>query len=391
MPEEPLNQPQNNSPSNGPTPAAEVENRPLPSLRETIESAYDAEPETTEGGQAQRNRDTLGRFAAKDVEPGEAEPRAPSPEKPITEAQPKAPDPAPAGSSNQAPEHWSAEVKADFDKLPPEGKAILLKRHAEMEADYTRKSQAASGAVQFSNTLAPVFNDPDISRSMRENGLTPVQAIQTWAEVQKRALNPDVRERVSLLVDLSQRMGLDPARLFATASPQPVPGLRPEDQNDPAIRYFADHLGRTTSEIQTLRNELQQMRQAERQQREDESLKATRWGIDQFAAEAGADGRPLRPYFDAVLEDVIELFKANPERDLQDAYERAIWANPQVRAHMLTQQQQVHQSQNAVERAKLAARGNTRGMTSPVSKPTAQKGNGSLRDTLESSADEVGF
>jgi hypothetical protein len=200
-----------------------------------------------------------------------------------------------------------------------------------------------------------------------------------------------VRERVSLLVELSQNMGLDPARLFATASPPQVPGLRPEDQNDPAIRYFADHLGRTTSEIQTLRNELQQMRQAEQQQREDESLKATRWTIDQFANETDQSGRPLRPHFDAVLEDVIELFKANPERDLQDAYERAIWANKDIRARMLAQQQQAITNQNSVERAKLANRSNTRGMTSPVSKPTASKGNGSLREALESSADEVGF
>jgi len=30
-------------------------------------------------------------------------------------------------------------------------------------------------------------------------------------------------------------------------------------------------------------------------------------------------------------------------------------------------------------------------MTAPVNKPTAKTGNGSLRDILEASADEVGF
>jgi hypothetical protein len=143
--------PQNNSPSDGASTTPAVENPALPSLRETIESAYDA-PENVEAGQSDRVRDSLGRFAPKGEEPGEAELKAPSPEKPLSEAQPKAPEPAPVGI--QAPQHWSAEVKADFERLPPEGKAILLKRHQEMEADYTRKSQAASGAVNFAQSLS---------------------------------------------------------------------------------------------------------------------------------------------------------------------------------------------------------------------------------------------
>jgi hypothetical protein len=377
-----------NSPS-GPTPS-EAPEAPAPSLRETIEQAYD-HPETSDTGQSDRARDNYGRFVAKDRdEPGVAEPKVPSPEKPIPETQTR-PEPVTEPRVTQAPEHWSAEFKADFSKLPPEGQAILLNRHREMEADYTRKSQASASAIQFSQALSPVFNDPDIAGSLQREGFTPVQAVQQWAAFHKQAMSPDTRNRINLLVDLSQRMGLDPAKLFATQSPQPIPGLKPEDQNDPAIRYFADHLGRTTSEISALKNQLEQMRQAEAQQREQQTLNATRQSIDQFAAEKGANGQPLRPHFDAVLDDIIELFKVNPERDMQEAYEKAIWANPEVRARMLAAQQQVHQNQNSVEKARLAARGNTRGLTSPVSKPNAKTGNGSLRDLLEQTADEVGF
>lgn len=378
-----------NSPS-GPTPS-EAPESPNPSLRETIEQAYDAPESTDPAGQTDRARDNYGRFVAKDrVEPGEAEPPAPSPEKPITETQTRT-EPAPEGSSTQVPEHWSAELKADFSKLQPEGQRILLNRHREMEADYTRKSQAMSGAVNFTQALTPVFTDPEISGSLQREGINAVQAIQQWATFHKQAMSPDVRNRINLLVDLSQRMGLDPARLFASQSPQPVPGLKPEDQNDPAIRYFADHLGRTSSEISALKNQLEQMRQSEAQQREQESLQATRWNIDQFAAEKGPNGQPLRPFFDDVIGDIIELFKANPERDMQEAYEKAIWANSEVRARMLAAQHQQAQNQNSVDKARQAARGNTRGLTSPVSKPNAKTGNGSLRDMLEKTADEVGF
>jgi len=49
------------------------------------------------------------------------------------------------------------------------------------------------------------------------------------------------------------------------------------------------------------------------------------------------------------------------------------------------------QSQQSNAGASAAARGNVRGLTGPVSKPSAKTGNGSLRDMLEASADEVGF
>ena len=365
-----------------------------PSLRDTIEQAYDDVVESPDAGQDGRPRDTNGRFVAKDrVETGEAErPKAPlSPDKLTTETQKPPTDPAAQARSNQAPEHWSAEDRADFDKLPPESKAFLLKRHTEMEADYTRKSQTASGAVQFTQALTPVFTDPDIQRSLQSEGVSPAEAIQQWAGFHKRAMSPDTRERINLLVDLSQRIGLDPAKLFVTTGNQPSPQLSDKDLADPAIRYFADHQSRTQSELQALKAELQQMRQAEVQQREAENLEQTRWGIDQFAAEKGPDGQPLRPHFDAVLEDIVELFKANPERDLHDAYLRAVRMNEDLYNQALAADRQKLLGQSSVDKARAAARGNTRGLTSPVAKPNAKTGNGKLRDMLEQAADEVGL
>lgn len=391
MPEEPLNNsissatPENNSPSS-PEPSPEPSGR---SLRETIEQAYEA-PAETSSGQDTRQRDSNGRFIASDRdETGVAEPKAPSPEKKIVEAQRPANEPAPTvGSSTQVPEHWSAELKADFSKLQPEGQAILLNRHREMEADYTRKLQAASGAVSFTQSLAPVFNDPVVAGTLQKSGIDASQAIQQWGADIKQAASPNVQDRINLLVDLTQRMGLDPARLFVTAPP---PQISNDDWKDPAVRYFADHLGRTTSDIQALRAELQGMRQAEVQQRERETIEATEWGINQFGDEKGANGQPLRPYFDRVMPGIIELFTANPGRDLQDAYERACWADPEVRRLLQAAERQQTQNQNSVNHAKMAQRSNTRGLTSPVAKPSAQAGNGTLRGILASSADEVGF
>lgn len=384
------NPPNSNSPS--PEPQAPEPAAPAPSLRETIEQSYE-QVENETAGQDDRPRDNFGRFVPKGREPGEAEPRAPSPDPRIKETQSRTPEPAPAGSSTQGPpDHWSAEFKADFSKLPPEGQSIFLKRYGEMEADYTRKSQAASGAVGFTNALAPVFNDPVITRSLQEAGLNPMQAIHEWAGMHKRAMSPDPGERVGFLYDLAQRLGFDPARMFAQPGNSSPQGLSPEELKDPAIRYFADHLSRQASEQAALRNTLQNLINNGQAERDQQALQVTKWSIDTFADEKDSHGNLLRPFFDEAIDDIYLLCQAQPDMSMKDAYERAVWSNPATRAKQLALDGKLRQQQTDLERAKAANRGNTRGVTAPVSRPNAPKsGNGTLRDIIEQSAEEVGF
>jgi hypothetical protein len=364
-----------------------------PSLRDVAEAAYD-ETTSTESEAPRKGsvaRDRGGRFASKEqvARSGEAEPRAPSPED-DAEATVKAPDPAAQARSNQPPDHWSAEDRAVFERLPPEAQSMLQRRYSEMEADYTRKSQANASAVQAVNALAPIFSDPDIQRSLSEWQMHPIAAIQQWAGFHKRAVSPHIQDRAGLLIDLATQMGFDPARLFATNRP-PEPQLPPEVAKDPAVRYLADQYGKTAGDLQALRNEVQGIRAAEAQKYEQESLKVTRWSIDTFADEKGPDGKPLRPDFDDQLPFILELYKANPERDLAEAYDLARRMNPKTWEQLVASERSRLQSQQSVDRAKAANRGNVRGLTAPVSKPNAKTGNGSLRDLLEASADEVGF
>jgi hypothetical protein len=392
-------------------------NEAPPSLRDIAEQAYDdledgvvpaeapgpeGEPQPEEPlASDARPRDKSGRWVSKtgEPQPGEAiEPLDPAPKKPIQDQTPKAPDPAAVqpARSNQVPEHWSAEDKATFAKLPQEGQSFLLKRHGEMEAEFTRKSQASAGAVQFTQAVAPVFNDPQIVASLKHAGVSPVQAIQEWATWHKQGTSERQEDKFHLLVNLTQRMGLDPARIFSALSNQQPPtpyGLSPEDMKDPAVKFIADHLGKTTNELGALRGELQRMQQAEQTAKAEWGVKNARQGIDGFADEKSADGRPLRPHFDTVLPYIIDLFRANPNRNLAEVYDAACWAHPEVRKQMVAAEQFRHQSQADMARARSAVRGNTRGLTTPVSRPNGADGpsKGSLRDAVERSADEVGF
>jgi len=101
----------------------------------------------------------------------------------------------------------------------------------------------------------------------------------------------------------------------------------------------------------------------------------------------------LRPHFNAVLPIILDLYRANPQRNLAEAYDAACWAHPDVRKQLLAAEQMRLQSRHDVEKARNAQRGNVRGLTSPAARPPGPDGpsKGGLRDAIERSAEQVGF
>jgi hypothetical protein len=375
------------------TPQPETEH--APSLREVVEQAYNEIEETADdGGAAEgRRRDEYGRFLSK--EPGEQSSQDPAPVpdgKPSEQAQ----RPAPQGSSSEAPQHWPAEDRTLFSRQTPEAQSFLLRRHQDMERDYQQKVQASASAVQFVDTIAPIFNDPTVRASLVSEGrvVSPAEAIQQWTGFHVRAMNPDPNVRANLLVEMAQRLQLNPAAVFGQQfrqSGQQQPILTEEELKDPAIRFFADQFGRTVNDLQSLRGELQSFKAQEAARQGDEQVRISRWQIDTFADEVDTQGHPLRPHFDAVLPEIMELFKANPNRDLKEAYETAVWMRPDIRNQLLAGERNGIASQQSNERARQAARSNIRGKTSPVAQPNGQAAPTGLRATIAASADEIGF
>lgn len=342
------------------------------------------EPKT---GQDGRSRDSLGRFVSgeQSQDPAPGTPPIQAPEGAA------ATQPPPQGSSSEPPQHWSAEDKTLFAKQTPEAQAFLLRRHSEMERDYQGKVQQSATAVQFTQAVAPVFEEPRMKASLANvegRPLHPVHAIEQWASFHLRAMDPNPQVRMGLLQELAQRMQLNPAAL-GNSPPQ---GLSEQDMADPAIRYFVDHVGRTVQEVQALRGELNTFKASEQERQNEAVLRTTRQGIDSFADAKDPQGNKLYPHFDAVLPQLIELFRVDPNRDLKEAYDTAVWMAPTVRQGLLQQERSREEQKRQNGRASLAARGNIRGRTSPVSKPdTNGTGPKSLRETIAASADEVGF
>lgn len=341
-----------------------------------------------------RPRDAQGRFVSKDPNEGEQTEEVPAP----PEVAPPAEDPAhpaPKGSSNEAPQHWAPEDRAMFAKLPQEGRDFLLKRHGDMERDYTAKAQAAASAVNFAEALAPIFDDPVIAKSLNDVGANPYHAISEWASFHKRAMSNDPNERMGLLRDLAGRMKFDPAAVFAgqgSTTTTPLAGIPPEVAETPAFKYIADQLSTALESVSTLKSQLSEFQTAGEKKQQQDEFERTRSSIYAFADEVDAKGQKLRPDFDIVIPQILSLMRADPKTPIKDAYETARWMNPETRQKLLAAGQTNQQQVDNVRRAQAAVRSNVRGSTTvPVAKPKETTGKRSLRDVIEESAEEVGF
>lgn len=401
---------QPNGASNGMQEA--LEQRSL-SIREVAEQAYNeienssGDSATTEGeatdtkAPASGRDPATGRFTTKSGEQSTAAPAAADPalqqQKDPSSSQTQQPQPAaptPAASSTEAPANWAVEDRAMFGKLPQEAQSFLLKRHKDMEADYTQKTQANAAAITFAGEVAQIFVEPKMQQVMKSidgQQISPQWAISQWAAMHQRAMDPNPEVRAGLLRDMAQRLKLDPAAVFGKATAPIVPGQEDPVLTDPALRYLADQLGGTSNKVQTLEAELQAIRREESERVAAAQTQAQREAIDAFADEKDATGKPVRPHFDAVLPQVMALFRADPNITLAAAYEQAVWMNPETRQAMLTAQTTSADQQAANARAAQAAKSNVRGKTAPVTKPDAGEGAKGLRATIAAAAEEVGL
>lgn len=375
------------------------------SLREVAESVYDdlldADSGSSETSAEQsidgdgRPRDASGRFVAKDqaTEPGVADDPVPAPtdESPRDGEQPQ-PAPAQPGSSIEAPAHWAADDRAAFKELPPKGQELFLKRYSAIERDYTQKTQAAAQAVNFAQTLAPVFQNPHMAESLRSAGVGPSEAINQWGQFHMGIINPDPQVRLATVQEIARRAQIDPAAL-APGRPGPGAPLSPEALKDPALKFFAEQVGKLQQEIVSNRQQLQGVQNQWAARQADEAQRMTQWQVDTFADEKDARGQPLRPYFDRVVGEIMLLYRGDPQNfDMGKAYQRACYMNESVREEMQQAGRQIADQQASNQRAALAARSNLKGRTTPVSAPNGAGGDKrSLRETLEAAADEAGF
>jgi hypothetical protein len=309
-------------------------------------------------------RDESGRFAPKE-QPNdshavsETDPASPEPARVARESAPAAPEgaPAPAGSAPElaaAPQSWDNASKAKWAALDPELKAFINKREADIHKGLTKMDGERQFAKDMQQVTAPY------EALIRSAGVSVPQAVQQVLNTAYILRTADPMTKAREIATVCQQYGVD---LNLLAQPQ-------GQQQSPEVQQLQQRLAQMESQFT-------QRQQAERQQLETQVLNA----VETF----GQD--PKHPHFKAVSAHMGALMQAGEAKDMEEAYEMAVWARPDIRSQLQSQQSQVQQARVKTEKARAKAvsvRGGPGGYTAPAQNP-----NMSVRESLEAAMQEV--
>lgn len=299
--------------------------------REGAAPEFTPEPDQAEQ-KAAKGRDESGRFSAQEA-------KAPAAEV-ATDALPLDLPPPPNSWRKEVAQHWGA--------LPPEVRAEVERREADFHRGIEQYKEAASVGQLARQIIAP-YED-----TMRSLGLTPDRAISELLAADHRLRFGQPAEKLAYFQQLAQAYGIDMAQA-AQYAPAPV---------DPQVAALQQ-------QVQQLGGYLQQQ-QLMGQQQERASLDSE---IARFASD------PAHGLFETVRNEMAALLQAGLAQTLEEAYERAVFANPATRQAVLQQQRTAEREEQAkkAQAAKAAASVNVR---SRASVPAMEPVTGSMDDTI---------
>lgn len=306
-----------------------------PTLRETIETAYNEA----------RERDEKGRFTSKDkanVQEQKSEPLAETdktePVKPRISGQEEGnnvPDSngevqkEPIASPDQsqaltAPASWSNKAKAKWVSLDPEVQQEIAKRELDMTRGMTRMDEER----QFAKSMAQVIT-PYQALIQSEGSNAPQYVNQLLNTVYTLRTAPQhVKEQV--WGQLAQQFGISAA----------------QPSSDPQLNPVYERVSQLEAQLQRQQQEFQQRQQAEQQAQHAQALSM----IDAFSRD------PAHKYFESVKTMMGTLMSSGEAKDMQEAYDMAINARPDIRAQLQAEQTAKLQAEQDRQRKAQEAR-----------------------------------
>jgi len=270
----------------------------MPSIAEALESALE-QHETTEAEVAPEVAPEVTTEVTTEVT---KEPRARSEDGKFAKKEPEAiqevaPEPAP----RKAPSSWKpaaqeAFLKADRgEPLTTEEIKILTQEAERRESDFHKGVSEFKGhserAKAYDAAIAPY------QQHLQSLGVDAPTAINALMRADMTLRTSDPVTKAQYFAQLAKEYNID------------LNQVQEPPQVDPQTQYLMN-------ELQVLRNQ-QQMWQNQARQQEQAIAQ------DQLASFATPD----RPHFDAVRNEMAFLLETGKAKDLQEAYEKAVWSD----------------------------------------------------------------
>lgn len=320
-------------------PIADASSAPEPSIRETMEAVFDAAQDRDDDnpGMGHNGGPEMDKEAPQRALDGKFAPRQTA-----------------AADKIAPPEGWNAP-SVDWNRLPRTVQESIVAREQQIQATLSQPDPVRSLVQQYEG----VFRQKGVDPSIGVKGL-----LDTYVQLETQPANT--------LSWLAQRYGLavyDPRN-----PPQALQQQQPQEWVDPQVEALRNELATIKSHVSA-----QQQQQIAQQQMV--------WARAQQEAATELDTfTKANPHVGTVYADMSVLLREGRAETLQDAYEKATWANPQTRAALLEEQQKAKDAERA-QRARQAQRsGAINVRTSPGTTPSMPK---SIRETMEATFDAI--
>jgi hypothetical protein len=336
----------------------------MTSLRETISAAFDApsdepdapavdvsveaaEPTAPVETKGERTRDEGGKFS----KPPAAE-KAPADVAPAKTLKPVDADAATEATpppALKAPQSWKPQVREEWGKLPRPVQEEISRVNAEIQATMAQSAQARRVAGEFEAQVSP------FAGIIRAQGQDPMKLTGELMRTYSALATGSQSHKAAVLAGLVKSFGVDIQALDSALSGA-TPAHPSGEMRDPRFDQLMAHL------------------QSQAASRGESVMQQAAADVEAFAAKA--------EFLDDVREDAAALLRAGVAKDLEDAYTRACWANPSIRA-ILQQRDSVKTAETAraaTQKAKAAGSSIKSSPSGGVGETSKAK---SLRDTIE--------
>lgn len=263
--------------------------------------------------------------------------------------------PAPTQQAFQPPSSWTAAAKAEFAKASPVIQQEVLRREQQMHDGIAQYKEKATFADTMQKAIAPY------EQTIRSLGVAPEVAISALLSADHQLRYGSPAEKMQSLAQIAKSYGVDISQ-----------GIPEQQQLDPNIQYLQ-------TELQSTKQQLNEFLTAQ-QQREQMELNSQ--------IERAKQGKE---HFDTVREEMAALLRAGTAKDIDEAYDMAVWARPDLRQALLSKQieeklaaeaqARAAEAKKADEAAKAAKAAAAPNVAKRGTLP-AQKAPGSMRDTM---------
>ena len=259
-----------------------------------------------------------------------------APESGVTDQPSTSPEPEKSSPAIVAPTSWSAENQAKFATLPPDVQQYITKRETEVSQLISRQGAELKRYEPLRDVYSALNSRWGVPQG-RE-----AEVVQSWAQAQA-ILDHNPIEGLKWLaqsynLDLSQLAGQPPK---AQEPASPVDDLFKDPRVDQLRTTYDQKIEKMEQYIRQLGGVVSSREQAEQQRAQQQAARQ--------AADVGKAIQAFsvgKPYFASVEDDLVHevnFIKAREpdlpvEKVLEKAYDRALYANPQIREQVLADQ-----------------------------------------------------